>query len=163
MKLMVSQNEPFTPLYEAWKAKSRDILPIDDNEARKQVETIIAKVLSNRKPPYGVRGGLYDALKDTDGEVLTATNEQAKEASDLFEKLEGIDLHPASGIATATLINAVKENKVDKNATIMLNITGGGEKLFRNENELYYLKPSHVFDINPGLGEVKEVLEKLFY
>jgi cysteate synthase len=162
MKLMVSQNEPFTPLYEAWKAKSRDILPIDDNEARKQVETIIAKVLSNRKPPYGVRGGLYDALKDTDGEVLTATNEQAKEASDLFEKLEGIDLHPASGIATATLINAVKENKVDKNATIMLNITGGGEKLFRNENELYYLKPSHVFDINPGLGEVKEVLEKLF-
>ncbi len=162
MKLMVSQNEPFTPLYEAWKAKSRDILPIDDNEARKQVETIIAKVLSNRKPPYGVRGGLYDALKDTDGEVLTATNEQAKEVSDLFEKLEGIDLHPASGIATATLINAVKENKVDKNATIMLNITGGGEKLFRKENELYYLKPSHVFDINPGLGEVKEVLDKLF-
>ena len=162
MKLMVSQNEPFIPLYEAWKAQSRDILPIDDNEARKQVETIIAKVLSNRKPPYGIRGGLYDALKDTKGEVLTATNEQAREAADLFEKLEGIDLHPASGIATATLIKAVKENKLNKEATIMLNITGGGEKLFKQENKLYYLKPSHVFDINPKLEDLKEVLDDLF-
>lgn len=162
MKLMVSQNEPFIPLYEAWKARSRDILPIDDNEARKQVETIIAKVLSNRKPPYGIHGGLFDALKDTKGEVLTATNDQAKEAADLFEKLEGIDLHPASGIATATLIKAVKENKLNKDATIMLNITGGGEKLFKQENKLYYLKPSHVFDINPKLEDLKEVLDDLF-
>ncbi|MFW5978698.1 MAG: cysteate synthase [Bacteroidia bacterium] len=162
MKLMVSQNEPFIPLHEAWKSDSRELFPVNDNEARKQVETIIAKVLSNRKPPYSVYGGLYDALKDTSGDVLTANNQEANEAGELFEKLEGIDIHPAAAIATASLIKAVKEEKVDKNALIMINITGGGEKLFKQENSLYYLKPSHVFDINPDKKEVENVLGKLF-
>lgn len=162
MKLMVSQNEPFIPLYDAWKADSRDLLPMDDNEARHQVETITAKVLSNRRPPYGLHGGLYDALKDTDGDVLTAGNKKAEEASALFEKLEGIDIHPAAGIATATLIKTVQKNKIDKAAIIMLNITGGGEELFKRKNELYYLKPDHVFDINPDIKDVRKALKKLF-
>jgi cysteate synthase len=162
MKLMVSQNEPFIPLHHAWKADSRELLPMDDNEARQQVETITAKVLSNRRPPYGLHGGLYDALKDTDGDVLTASNRESEEASTLFEKLEGIDIHPAAGIATATLIKTAQENKIDKDATVMLNITGGGEELFKRENELYYLKPDHVFDINPDIEDVRKVLEKLF-
>ena len=50
-KLMVSQNFPFHPIHDAWKADSRALLPFDDMEARKQVEIIDAKVLSNRKPP----------------------------------------------------------------------------------------------------------------
>ncbi len=52
MKLMVSQNAPFNPIYDAWKQKSRSILPFDDRQARFCVEAIYAKVLSNRKPPY---------------------------------------------------------------------------------------------------------------
>jgi cysteate synthase len=162
MKLMVSQNEPFVPLYNAWKSDSRDIIINDDNEARHQVETIVAKVLSNRKPPYGITGGLYDALKDTGGTVLTASNEQAWKSAELFEKLEGIDIHPAAAIATATLIDAVKDNKVDKDKTIMLNVTGGGEKRFKKDHELYYLQPSYVFDINPDINEVQSVLGELF-
>ena len=38
MKLMVSQNIPFTPMYDAWKAGSRALLPVDDTVARKQAE-----------------------------------------------------------------------------------------------------------------------------
>ena len=71
---MVSQNVPFIPIYNAWKANSRAMLPLDDHVARKQVEEIDAKVLSNRKPPYSIYGGLYDALKDTGGDVLLAHN-----------------------------------------------------------------------------------------
>ncbi|MFW5982967.1 MAG: cysteate synthase, partial [bacterium] len=81
---------------------------------------------------------------------------------ELFEKLEGIDIHPAAAIASASLIKAVKEEKVDRNAIIMLNITGGGENLFKQENSLYYLKPTHVFDINPDKKEVENILGKLF-
>ena len=51
MKLMVSQNAPFLPMYDAWREDSRDLLPYDDNRARRDVEIINAKVLSNRKPP----------------------------------------------------------------------------------------------------------------
>ncbi len=162
MKLMVSQNAPFTPLYDSWKADSRAILPFDNEVARQQVQTIMAKVLSNRKPPYPVAGGLYDALKDSGGEVLIATNEQLKAASDLFEKTEGIDIHPAAGVAVASLMDAIRLGKVDKKAVIMLNITGGGENRFKADKELFYLKPDIVFDINPEVSDVQTKINELF-
>jgi cysteate synthase len=163
MKLMVSQNAPFIPIYNAWKAASRDLLPLEDELARKQVEIIDAKVLSNRKPPYSIVGGLFDALNDTGGEVLVATNEEARAASSLFEKTEGIDIHPAAAVATASLIQAVFSGEIDKNAQIILNITGGGEKRFKAEKELFYLQPHAVFDIDPNPKEVAEKIKTMFF
>ena len=163
MKLMVSQNIPFVPIHDAWKANSRDILPLHDELARLQVGEILAKVLSNRKPPYAIKGGLFDAMKDAGGDVLLASNEEALRAMDLFEAEEGIDLHPAAAVATATLINAVNEGKVDKDALIMLNITGGGEERFKKDSALHYLQPSLAFDFDPDISEVKLKIDKLFY
>ncbi len=160
--LMVSQNIPFIPIYEAWKARSEEILPMDDHSARKQTEEVIAKVLTNRRPNYSIKGGLFEALTDTDGDVLIATNEEAVVAAEIFKSTEGIDIHPAAAIATATLINAVKDNSVNKDAIIMLNITGGGEDRFMDENVLFYLKPSLVFDINPNPYDVKARIKELF-
>ncbi len=162
MKLMVSQNVPFIPIYEAWRAGSRAMLPLDENLARRQVEEIDAKVLSNRKPPYAVAGGLFDALSDSGGDVLLATNEQARFASGIFQETEGIDIHPAAAVATATLIEATKSKSIDKNALIMLNITGGGEKKFKAEKELFYLKPDLVFDIYPDALDVEKKVRLLF-
>lgn len=162
MKLMVSQNIPFVPIHDAWKAGSRAMLPLDDNIARRQVEEIDAKVLSNRKPPYPIFGGLFDAVKDAGGDILLATNEQARAAAKLFLKTEGNDVHPAAAVATATLIEAAKNGTVEKDAHIMLNITGGGEQSFKDENELFYLKPALVFDINPDAEQVKEMVGLLF-
>lgn len=162
MKLMVSQNSPFIPIYDAWIAGSRNMLPINDNLARKQIEIIDAKVLSNRKPPYPIIGGLYDAMKDTNGHVLVATNEEAQHAAKIFEELEGIDIHPAAAIATATLLKAINKGIITKEQLIMLNITGGGEKRFKKENEIFSLKPNLVFDIDVDEDKVKLELEKLF-
>ncbi|HPF49959.1 MAG TPA: cysteate synthase [Draconibacterium sp.] len=162
MKLMVSQNLPFKPIHDAWKADSRSLLPFEDHHARAQVEEIVAKVLSNRKPPYPIAGGLYDAMKDAGGDVLLATNAQAAEAAKLFLELEGNDIHPASAVATATLIEAVKQGTVKKDNVIMLNITGGGEEKFKNENDLFYLKPEIICDINPNEDEVKTKIKALF-
>jgi cysteate synthase len=162
MKLMVSQNIPFHPIYDAWQAGSRAMLPLDDEVARKQVEAIDAKVLSNRKPPYPPAGGLYDAMKDSGGEVLLADNEAASAAAKLFEELEGNDIHPAAAIATATLIDAVEKGMVEKDSIVMLNITGGGEEKFKSNKKLYYLKPSILFDIDPDEAEVKEKILSLY-
>jgi len=162
MKLMVSQNKPFTPIHDAWKANSRQMLPLSDHSARKQVEDILAKVLSNRKPPYPVIGGLYDAMVDAGGDVLLASNEEAMAAAKLFEKTEGNDIHPAASVAVATLINAVKDGVVKKNDLIMLNITGGGEERFHREKEIIYLKPSMVFELDPNPEEVKQKLKELY-
>lgn len=162
MKLMVSQNAPFLPMYDAWKAGSREMLPLDDDLARTQVEEITAKVLSNRKPPYSIMGGLFDALMDSGGDVLAVTNNEALSAGNLFLETEGTDLHPAAAIATASLINSVHSNRIKKDALIMLNITGGGEERFKHGRELHFLKPSMVFDLNPSLEEVEAKLSAIF-
>jgi cysteate synthase len=162
MKLMVSQNVPFTPIYDAWKAGSRQMFSLDDELAHKQVAAMQAKVLSNRKPPYPIPGGLYDALNETSGDVLVATNEEALDAAKLFEKLEGCDIHPASAVTLASLIKEVKKNTMNKSDVIMLNITGGGEQLFKKEKDVTYLKPDHIFDVNPDVKDLKRVLNELF-
>lgn len=162
MKLLVSQNDPFVPMFEAYKKNMRQLLPMDDNDAREKVSKIVAKVLSNRRPPYSITGGLYDALVDTHGDILIANNDQAQHAAGLFLETEGNDIHPAAAIATASLIDAVKNNLIEKDAVIMLNITGGGETRFMREKELHYLKPDLIFDIDPDVNEVKQKLEKLF-
>jgi cysteate synthase len=162
MKLMVSQNYPFIPIKEAWDAGSRDMLPFDEAEARKLVEEIDAKVLSNRKPPYSIIGGLFDALTDTNGEVLSATNQEAAAAGQLFEKLEGIDVDTAASFAVATLIESVKTGKVEKDAVIMLNITGGGIRKYKNEHEVVMVQPQMIFPVNPDPAEVKAKLAQLF-
>lgn len=162
MKLMVSQNAPFVPMYDAWRHESRELLPYDAKKARRDAELIDAKVLSNRRPPYSVAGGLYDALKATDGNILVATNAQSKRACKLFKELEGIDIHPAAGVALASLIKMVDAGEVAKDACIMLNITGAGEEAAKRGREMWYLKPSKVFSLTPDVDEVVTFVESLF-
>ena len=162
MKLMVSQNVPFTLMYDAWKAGSRDLLPLDAEEARQQVAQIDAKVLSNRKPPYSLKGGLYDALTATNGDMFAVTNEEAAAAAALFEKTEGIDIEPAAGVAVASLRQAIERQQVEKDAVVMLNITGGGVRRFKTENRLVYKTPDYVFPITASPEEIKKVIAGLF-
>ncbi|MDX2445072.1 MAG: cysteate synthase [Bacteroidales bacterium] len=162
MKLMVSQNHPFTPIRDAWEADSRAMLALDDNLARKQVEAIKAKVLSNRKPPYPIAGGLYDAMKDAGGTVPLATNQELDAAAELFEQTEGNDIHPAAAVATATLIQDVRKGIISRDSLVMLNITGGGEARFAMDYKLHYLQPSLVFDIDPDPEEVMKKIQGLF-
>ena len=162
MKLILSQNFPFIPMVNAWQANSREFLPFNDDEARKQVEVIDAKVLSNRMPPYGIAGGLFDAMKDTDGAIKAVSNEEARRAAQVFEKLENVDIHPAAAVATASLFQAVANKTIDKSKIIMLNITGGGEYLFKKSHQLHFLKPNHIFEMNPNEDEVLEVVNRLF-
>ncbi len=162
MRLMVSQNAPFLPMYNAWKADSREMLPYDDCQARSHVEEIDAKVLSNRKPPYTIAGGLYDALKATGGDILKVTNAEARAAADLFERLEGVDIHPAAAVAVASLADAVANGAVGRKDVVMLNITGGGEKLFKAGRKLHWLEPSIVFPLDPSRDDVAARSEELF-
>ncbi|MBQ3042870.1 MAG: cysteate synthase [Alistipes sp.] len=162
MRLMVSQNAPFVPMYDAWRADSREMLPYDAKKARRDAELIDAKVLSNRKPPYGIAGGLYDALKATDGDIMVATNAQARRARKLFKELEGIDIYPAPAVALSTLIKMVENNTIDKDACIMLNITGAGEEAATQGREVWYLKPHKVFSLTPEVDDVVATVEAMF-
>lgn len=162
MKLIPSQNLPFVPMYDAWKADSRALLIADEDKAREDALKITAKVLSNRKPPYGIVGGLYDCLKATDGDIEVVTNEELDNACKLFEEIEGSDIHPAAGVAVCSLIKAVESGKVSKDEVIMLNITGGGEKRFKNEHKCIEVKPHLVIDAATSAEDVCAAVEGLF-
>ena len=110
-------------------------------DAKKQVEKTYAKVLTNRTPPYGVTGGLYDALVDTDGIMYAITKEEALEAKALFESLEGIDILPPSAVATAALLKALEAGNVGKDETILLNLAGGGYERLKKDFTLYQIEP----------------------
>lgn len=160
-RLIVSQNKPFVPMYDAWRADSRALLLYDADQARKDAAEICAPVLSNRKPPYGLAGGLYDALKDTNGDILAVSNAEANAAKALFEETEGIDIYHAAAVATASLQQAIEKGTVKPDDVVMLNITGGGEKRFHAEHEIYYLKPDHIFRIDFTKEEVERVLAEM--
>ena len=157
-RLMVSQNKPFVPMFDAWRADSRPMLPYDADQARKDAAEICAPVLSNRKPPYSLAGGLYDALKDTDGDILAVSNDEANAAKALFEETEGIDIYHAAAVATASLQQAVEKGTVKPDDVVMLNITGGGEKRFQAEHDIHRLQPDHVFKIDFTKADVVSVL-----
>ena len=160
-RLMVSQNKPFVPMYDAWRADSRALLPYDADQARKDAAEICAPVLSNRKPPYSLAGGLYDAQKDTNGDIFAVSNDEANAAKALFEETEGIDIYHAAAVATASLQQAVDKGVVKTDDVVMLNITGGGESRFMAEHDIHYLQPTHIFNIGFTKKEVERVLAEM--
>ena len=126
MRVYVAQNSPFTLMYDAWKAGSRPLPDITPEEGRNKSEMILAKVLSNRKPPYGIAGGLYDVLKQSNGDFFLASNNDIIYWLMQFRNREGYDLLPAACTAVAALAQAVNDGVVKKEDYIMLNCTGGG-------------------------------------
>ena len=58
--------------------------------------------------------------------------------------------------------NMVESGTVDKDACIMLNITGAGEEAMKMGRELWYLQPSKTFSLTPDLDEVVSYVESLF-
>jgi cysteate synthase len=159
-KLNLSQNLPFVPMFSAWNARRRIIDPsVDMRDAKKSIEKLYADVLSNRNPVYSVIGGVFDALKDTQGKMYAVTNNEAKDAARLFEDLEGIDIVPAAAVAAASLMQAASSGAVSPSEIVLLNITGGGLKRMREDKECYELKPNiRVARPDTDLTEIKEAL-----
>ncbi len=159
-KLHLAQNLPFAPMYYAWKAGRRDIIPdLDMPDAKKQIEAMYTDILSNRNPPYTVGGGVYDALIDTRGEMYAITNDEAVRAKGVFEKAEGIDILPPAAVAVAALLQAC-DRGLDKERTVLLNITGGGLERLRKEVSMSRVEPClDVEGPEVPLGDIMKVIQ----
>ena len=145
-RLMLTQNLPFVPIYMSWKSRRRELLEINDDDGKKQIQQISAQVLSNRRPAYSVRGGVFDALTETRGDMITADNFEALHARRLFEETEGIDIDPAGAVAFATLLKAARYDGIEKEALVLLNITGGGRDRRQLDHELIAARPALELD-----------------
>jgi len=131
-RLYLSQSEPFTPMVRAWDAGRREIITdIDMPDAEKTIPQVYSPVLTNRNPPYSIRGGVFDALSDTRGLMRAVTTGEASKANAFFEECEGIDLDPAAAVTVASLIKAVEAGEVKRDDTILLHITGADTSVLR--------------------------------
>jgi cysteate synthase len=117
-RLLMCQNTPFAPLYEAWRSGG----PAPAEREREP----LARELTNRRPPFTVRGGVREVLFESGGDVLCVDNEAALAAMALFEEIEGIDIEPGAGVALAALADAALSGRVGRDELILLNVTGGG-------------------------------------
>ena len=162
MRLYPSQNDPFTIMYDSWKQHSRQLVEMTPDQARKAAVDIDAKVLSNRKPPYSLAGGLFDALEDAGGDMFKVTNDQLRFWKKRFQELEGIDIHDAPAVAVASLAQAVREGAVKKDEMIMLNITGGGEELARSGQKVVYARPQLILDPDLPAEKIVAAVKQLF-
>ena len=162
MRLYPSQNDPFTIMYDSWKQHSRQLVEMTPDQARKAAADIDAKVLSNRKPPYSLAGGLFDAMEDAGGDMFKVTNDLLRFWKKRFQELEGIDIHDAPAVAVASLAQAVKEGAVKKDEMIMLNITGGGEELARSGQKVVYARPQLILDPDLPAEEIIAAVKQLF-
>ncbi|MDN7024780.1 cysteate synthase [Methanoculleus sp. FWC-SCC1] len=140
-ELHLSQNVPFIPMVRAWEAGRDWIRHEDMPDARQAIAAVSADVLTNREPPYGVKGGVYDALVATRGRMYAATNDEARSAGALFTETEGIDLDPAAAVCVASLVQAVERDTIDTGRCVLLNITGGGYERVREDHEQHRIEP----------------------
>jgi len=145
-RLMLSQNLPFVPLYSSWTARRRELVKIDPDDGRRQIQQIAAHVLSNRQPPYSVRGGVFDVLTESRGDMLAADNLETLPRLRLFEEMEGIDIDPASAVAFATLLKAARSGLLEQDALVLLNITGGGRHRRHRDRRLIPARPTLQLD-----------------
>lgn len=162
MRLVLSQNAPFTPMVESLAADSREFILADDAEARRQIGQVSARVLTNRNPPWGIAGGVYDAVRATGGSILGVSNDEASQAASQFQQLEGVSVSPAAAVAVSSLIQAAEHGIVTENQTIALNITGGGIDRLKQSQPLYKLEPSAILPSSSDSRDVVEALASLF-
>ena len=140
--LHLAQNLPFAPMVRAWEKDSRYLFSEDLRP--ELIGEITTRVLSTRYPAYSIKGGVYDGLKATGGRMYGIRNDSAFGAMDTFEKSEGIDIVPAAGVAVAALVEAVRTGVVQKSETVLLNVTGGGEKRLLRDRKTYEVEPSFI-------------------
>jgi cysteate synthase len=154
-RLLLSQNRPFTPMVDAWQASDATLRPEDPDDARVRVAQLLAPVLSNREPPYALRGGVRDALLCSGGDMVAVDNRSAEAAAVLFETTEGIDIDPAGAVALASLLQAVPAGRMRSDSTVLLNVTGGGRRRRVRENGVAAAQP--VLRLNGEMERVRAV------
>lgn len=134
---MLCQNAEHAPLYDRWR---RDVhggqAPAEEVLGYEATSRCFADELTNRFPPYAVRGGVRDCLVESGGDMCIADRRAAGEASRLFRDLEGIDVEPAAAVALACLAEAVTTRRVAADDLVLLNVTGGGRQRLAQETDL---------------------------
>jgi cysteate synthase len=143
-RIHVAQNDPFTPIPDAWEKASKTLIDYPGEEGRLRVASVTASVLANRTPAYSVAGGMHDVLIASRGAAWRVNNSELFESARRFRELEGVDISPAGAVAVGSLFKAAASRKVAPADRILLHVTGGGKPMQSCEETIYLAAPRGV-------------------
>jgi len=153
-RIHMAQNAPFAPIPDAWDAGRGVLVDAPEQEMRDNIDAVTATVLTNRRPPYAVAGGLHDVLSRSNGRAWRVGNHSLFIAARTFRSLEGVDIGPAAAVAVDSLVQAVEAGEVGGSDRVLLHITGGGRELQYAQGEVDGIKPTLV----AGPGDADRVV-----
>jgi threonine synthase len=117
-KLMGVQAEGAAACYNAWKAGTDVISPVD---ARTISDSICVGL-----PRDGTRA--VRAVRETNGAYITVSDEEVLAAMRELAREEGVFAEPAGATGYAGLAKAVRSNLIDRDEQIVVVVTGNGLK-----------------------------------
>lgn len=118
-RLLCVQQETCAPMVRAWDAGSDAILP--EHVVRRPAG--IAKAIL-RGDPSGAYPHVRRVVLESGGTFTAVGEEAIREARRMVEELEG--LHPCFSAATAVagLVKLARAEAIDRNAVVLVNLTG---------------------------------------
>jgi len=117
-KLMGVQAERAAACYNAWRACTDKITPVDAHT--------ISDSISVGLPRDGTRA--VRAVRETQGAYITVPDEEVLEAMRELGRDAGIFAEPAGATGYAGLVKATRENAIDHDEEIVVVVTGNGLK-----------------------------------
>lgn len=154
----VSQNEEHSPIHNAWQAKRPNL--IDSDFPEEEVE-VYSDYLLNKAPAYEIKGGVYDTLKQSNGQTYIVSKEDAKSAKSLFESIEGIDIMSPAAVALSSLIQALENGDIKPDDCTVLNISGGGIERMKKDKQVVQITPWKKVSKHDDVSFVLQNLQEL--
>ena len=117
-KLIGVQAEGAAAVYNAWQAGQIEITPVTGRT--------IADSINVDRPRDGRRA--VRAIRETDGEAITASDDEILEAIRTLAREAAVFAEPAAGAALAGLLKAAKAGRVGQDERVVVVVTGNGLK-----------------------------------
>lgn len=155
-RIHLSQNDEFCPIHDAWQA--------GESQIRQTTEAVHPAVFSdflvNRSPAYGVTGGLYDVLKESNGQTYAVSMAEAAVAESLFTESEGIDPMSPASVAVASIQQALAMGEIRKDDVVLLNVSGGGQKRLKSEMKTRVIEPVDIVGKEDAIKLGREIVTR---
>lgn len=144
-KLMGVQADGSAACFNAWRAGTEEITAI---EAQTLADSINVEL-----PRDGRRA--VRAVRETKGEFITVSDDEILEAMPQLARGEAVFAEPAAAAAYAGLVKVVRAQKIDREETVVVVVTGNGLKDIKNAMRA----AGQPTVIEPTLEAVKGILD----
>lgn len=157
MRLHLVQNVPFTPMVDAWTRGADEVAPMSREDILERLAQTYTSVLANSTPPYGVRGGVRDVLRESGGDMIAVTNDEARAGHDAIADAHGFDPFAEAGAAFAALRRAVAAGDVGADESVLVHLTGAGWAASIDDLERRPYAPHYVLDADDTDGAAEAI------